>query len=300
MNTTTRILALALHLDIMRSTEDHIELKLIKRLCEDYDEPDDIDDETLAELPDDIKEAFDTLEPSSHDDKLITVNPRKKRAGTPPNEIIDDVNNLKTYINNYCIPLITYFGSPVWEETKKVTGTLYRQLDSNAKSHFYPKPSADDAEKLRIGVTPEEPKGSDGRRTAEQNDIAREYQRIVNTWYHLLQGKFDYDHNNFIPMLKEAWLTGTIAKDLRPLVPTDDGEYLVVDDSEADDLWDESLESYAEECLEIPEAMKNYFDMDKWKADAKSDGRGHSLNRYDGSEEEVTINGDTLYIYRQN
>lgn len=79
-------------------------------------------------------------------------------------------------------------------------------------------------------------------------------------------------------------------------------EYLVCTDSEADEKWDEYLDNYIEECVlpEIPEAYRNYFDEDAWKSDAENDGRGHSLNPYDGSEDEQKVNGTTYYIYRQN
>ena len=80
-------------------------------------------------------------------------------------------------------------------------------------------------------------------------------------------------------------------------------EYLVVNDDEADELWDEDLDNYIDECLEIPDSIRNYFDRDAWKRDAKMDGRGHSLSRYDGEEHDVTVEYDeeslTYYIYRQ-
>ena len=80
-------------------------------------------------------------------------------------------------------------------------------------------------------------------------------------------------------------------------------DYLVVTDDEADDLWDESLESYIDDCLEIPPQMMNYFDRDSWKYDARMDGRGHSLGRYDGHEHEIEVEheGDRFrfYIYRR-
>lgn len=79
-------------------------------------------------------------------------------------------------------------------------------------------------------------------------------------------------------------------------------EYLVLTDEEADDAWEESLDNYLEECIypELPDNMINYFDDEKWKNDAKFDGRGHSLNYYDGSEEVEEVKGETYYIYRQN
>ena len=79
-------------------------------------------------------------------------------------------------------------------------------------------------------------------------------------------------------------------------------EYLVLTDSEADAAWDSELERYIEDCIlpEIPEMYRGYFDEDKWKADARVDGRGHSLAGYDGEECEARINGTDYFIYRQN
>ena len=79
-------------------------------------------------------------------------------------------------------------------------------------------------------------------------------------------------------------------------------EYLVVTDDEANDLWEESLDNYLEDCIypELQGNLKNYFDDEAWKSDARYDGRGHSLSGYDGEENEETVDEETLYIYRQN
>jgi len=79
-----------------------------------------------------------------------------------------------------------------------------------------------------------------------------------------------------------------------------DREYTVMTDSEADKAWDEALDSYIDECLDIPENVRHYFDEEKWKDDARIDGRGHSLNHYDGGEDEANINDVDYYIYRRN
>lgn len=93
---------------------------------------------------------------------------------------------------------------------------------------------------------------------------------------------------------------------------TDDynNDYLILTDAEADDKWDEELDNYIEECItpeidKIAEGQGNLsyyikFDEEMWKRDAKMDGRGHSLSRYDGHENEEVVNGTTYYIYRQN
>jgi hypothetical protein len=79
-------------------------------------------------------------------------------------------------------------------------------------------------------------------------------------------------------------------------------DYLVLTDSEADDKWEESLNNYLEECIypELIGNLSNYFDDEKWKKDARYDGRGHSLATYDGNEYEESVNGTTYYIFRIN
>lgn len=68
-------------------------------------------------------------------------------------------------------------------------------------------------------------------------------------------------------------------------------EYLVVTDEEADELWEQDLDNYLEECIypELPEMARNYFDDESWKHNARFDGRAHSLARYDGDESQITV-----------
>lgn len=79
-------------------------------------------------------------------------------------------------------------------------------------------------------------------------------------------------------------------------------DYNVFTDEEADQAWDEALDNYLEECIypELQPTMRNYFDEEAWKIDARGDGRGHSLSGYDGNEDEQKVNGTAYYIYRQN
>lgn len=76
-------------------------------------------------------------------------------------------------------------------------------------------------------------------------------------------------------------------------------DYMILTDEEADEKWDEYLENYIDDCLEIPEPMARYFDREAWKRDARMDSRGHSLSSYDGEENEVRINGTTYFLYQQ-
>ena len=75
-------------------------------------------------------------------------------------------------------------------------------------------------------------------------------------------------------------------------------EYLVLTDSEADEEEDERLDNFIDECLEIPDNIRPYFDEEKWKRDARMDGRGHIISSYDGCEYEEKVNDTWYYIYR--
>jgi hypothetical protein len=85
--------------------------------------------------------------------------------------------------------------------------------------------------------------------------------------------------------------------------PDTGGEYMVLTEKEANEAWEESLESYIDECIvpELPESMVGYFDFEVWKRDARMDGRGHSLSGYDGEEHEIFFgDGEYLLAYRIN
>lgn len=79
------------------------------------------------------------------------------------------------------------------------------------------------------------------------------------------------------------------------------GTYRVLSDDEADQEWDQALESYLDDCLlcELPDIAKQYFDREAWKRDARFDGRAHCLARYDGNEYEAQVDGEWFYIYRE-
>lgn len=69
----------------------------------------------------------------------------------------------------------------------------------------------------------------------------------------------------------------------------DGGCWAVLTDDEADTAWNESLESYLDECVleALPEIAQQYFDRESWKRNARMDGRGHSLSGYDGEERDA-------------
>ena len=81
-------------------------------------------------------------------------------------------------------------------------------------------------------------------------------------------------------------------------------EYLVCTEDEADQKWEEQLDSYLEECVypELPDNMKVYFDAIAWKRDARMDGRGHSISGYDGNETDAIdpVSKESFVVFRMN
>ncbi len=73
-------------------------------------------------------------------------------------------------------------------------------------------------------------------------------------------------------------------------------EYRVLTDEEADEAQKESFDAYIDDCL-LPEmgevSQYMHFDREQFYHDAEQDGRGHTLNHYDG--EEHNENGYYLY-----
>lgn len=78
-------------------------------------------------------------------------------------------------------------------------------------------------------------------------------------------------------------------------------DYLAGTDEEMDEEWDQDLEHYLDECVtpDLPDVAQRFFDREGWKDWAKQDGRAHSLNRYNGEELSVEVNGTMYYAYRQ-
>ena len=81
-------------------------------------------------------------------------------------------------------------------------------------------------------------------------------------------------------------------------------DFLVLTDEEADNAWEDSLESYIDEVIlpEIPDSYRYYFNRESWKNDARSDGRAISISM-DGDESYYNIEFDDgssqdIYIYR--
>lgn len=103
------------------------------------------------------------------------------------------------------------------------------------------------------------------------------------------------EQSNYIDFESEVEIIGD-------LYEYEGAEYLIYTDSEADQAFEDSIESYIDDCVipEIPKSYRQYFDRKSFTRDCEYYGRGHTLSPYDGCENEATINTTTYYIYRTN
>ena len=74
-------------------------------------------------------------------------------------------------------------------------------------------------------------------------------------------------------------------------------EYLVVDDTEREERFKESILNDIDEYMEIPDNIRSYFDEERFIKDCKIDGYGHILSPNDGIENEEIVNGEWFFIY---
>ena len=82
----------------------------------------------------------------------------------------------------------------------------------------------------------------------------------------------------------------------------DSEEYWVLTDDEADEKAELAAQYYLEDALsQVPEHLHRYFDDDQYISDCISRGRGYLLDTYNGYEDSITLDNDSVfYIYRRN
>ena len=105
--------------------------------------------------------------------------------------------------------------------------------------------------------------------------------------------------------LEDRYLALTIYNDVyysEAVDLIDSEEYWVLTDDEADEKAELEAQYYLEDALsQIPHHLQQYFDDDKYINDYISDGRGYLLDTYNGSEDSITLDNDSVfYIYRRN
>lgn len=79
----------------------------------------------------------------------------------------------------------------------------------------------------------------------------------------------------------------------------DNDDYKVLDGTEAQKAFDDSIESAIHNILyEIPKHLRQYFDKNSYITN-NYNNKKTQLNYYDGCEYEESVNGTTYYIYKQ-
>ena len=133
--------------------------------------------------------------------------------------------------------------------------------------------------------------------TPEYKRLQHRYFHVANLPYHLLLNDYDFGEG-YIDNLKRAWLDKT-PNDNRRDTTVNDGEYLVLTDSEADAEEREHLDNLLDDVVDIPSEIEDYFDREEWIND-HAGYRGENLSSYDGKEFSHNYNGVEYFIYRTN
>lgn len=192
---------------------------------------------------------LDQIEEKSY---CFTVNPHTKKIGDSPKEKLAKVNLVKKALDLSGITKVLDI------EASDFTKELYTPITKM----FYKYCN----ELTKIGI-----------------------HDLVNTVYFLCGGSNSTDSRE--TELKTDYLDlfeGNDIEDNREEIEVSDGDYLVYTDSEADDAYSESMQSYVDDCVlnEIPEQYRAYFDTETFIKDCAIDGRGSTLATYDSEENE--------------
>ena len=202
------------------------------------------------------------------------------------------------------------------EEARRLVDQLRKSLRKACSNRFKHEP---DTDKWTVDFLANEARGHKAERSGHGGDYAtygniqlclravcpedleKGIHEVLNTLYFLSPETDNSDHAAaHKASLREAF-DGQEVQDRRESAWTNSGEYAVLTDDEADTAWDAALESYIDDCMEIPEGMENYFDREAWKRDARMDGRAHAIGTYDGTEQAAEgPNGQSFVVFRTN
>lgn len=208
---------------------------------------------------------IDDLEQIEETSYCFVVNPHTRKQGLSPVEKLSRVNLVKQALDQAGITRVFNFLSAdlVPELYKPISKAFYKHCNELTKVGIH-----DLVNTLYFLCG-----GSKGQELTSTNDKAL---------------SFDYS----------CLFDGNNITDDRDTIEVNNGEYLVLTDSEANEAWEASQESYIDDCVlpEIPEAYRAYFDKEAYLKDLSIDGRGSNLASYDGEENE----SGEYYIYRIN
>ena len=270
-----------------------------------------------------------------YDDHNFIINPGRKKWGNPPSHYVQLAKEIKEFLSERFDPM-----PETWSELLETFRQAYKNhIDMRMRDHEAREScvmSSHDIEvseeTRRIFMTQQTTIGQYAYNRLKdlmplpENDP----HKYVNGLYFILTGpgKHETDQTWHIYAIRAAF-NGEEVKDIRPLSYVDDGQYMVLTDSEADDLAEEYISdslwefnaSFLAGETDLPQEVfeglsEKYEDgndailklvektcglSDLVETAVSLDGRPHFLNTYDGEENEVTgLNGEDLYIYRAN
>jgi hypothetical protein len=219
-----------------------------------------------------LGETLEDIEVSRWDDSTFEVRPRMRKQGDPPARIKQRAEELRALFPED-------FRSCRWEELQAhAEGALSeQQIESDRLGH-----RAHDVWKKIID---------------DKMDFNALPMELRNALFHLLAYHDEHQAKQWHVIALRAAFNGEEFEDTREEYPDNSGEYMVLTDEEADERARESTESYVEECVlpEVPESYRSYFNTDGFVDDVlRYDGRGSVLNRWDGSEDEISFYKDDL------
>lgn len=224
-----------------------------------------------------------------------TVNERKVKEGHDPEYYKDTAAKFKSLLDDKHIELIKKAIKAKDVLSKEYRDVVYHTVEE------YLRPLIEKAQKAKKKL---ETLGElQGRVTDKQVatvlELQKEHLYLVNPlyWFLNFDEKYGTDHAE---QMQNAFI-GAPVDDIRKDTTRNDGEYLVLTDSEADEWEEEGLRNlFQEMTYEVQDTfIRNYLDEDKFVED-QSGNRGENINGYDGTEEEVKYDGETFYIYRHN
>jgi hypothetical protein len=224
--------------------------------------------------------------------EYFTVNERKVKTGKTPEQFREIAVDFRRILDTGMQGLIT--ATIISSRTEEQIDEVYEEVKESLV-HLVKKAEKRKETIKRLSMNTWKPPTK-----PTQEDIyiklTKEHLYVENILFHLIK---DSHVPDYADSLRRAWL-GQPLDDTRRDETKDDGEYLVLTDSEADDWEEEGLRSLFQDMTHGVEGfIRNYLDEDKFVED-NSGNRGENINGYDGNEEEVDFEGTTYYIYRNN
>jgi len=228
-----------------------------------------MEDEKIEALAKNLGVKIDEIEETTYGSNSFIVDSRRVRRGMSPNEYKIVIAKFKELLKPRELKMLDEFLNLGNKASKETRDKVYQAIDK----------------KLQEVDNPEE--------------IEKHFLYITNVLYWLLEDPKEDNNAKTIKALRSAW-KGRKVKDERELEDENSGEYLVLTDGEADELAEDRIDSYIDECVlpDMEGALACYFDRERFISDNMD--RANELATYDGKEDYEEINGTTYYIYQTN